>query len=209
MKKHFSALLSVLFISVLMMFSPVTQADDAQNLNTKQQELDQREQELNQREQKLNQHLREQEHYRQLKQRKQQLDQRESELIQQEKGLDVPEKSYGDKVSEKVLSGFSNMNFAIFEIPKSIINTTNNSNVAFGFIGGTVQGILNTAGRFIGGLTDLVTAPIVTIPIVQPEQIWDDFDAETTYGKVLRLEDLPERFKPVSNCDYYLDPPCD
>lgn len=157
MKKYSFALLSVLFISALMSFSPATQADEAQYMNTKEQELDAREQELNKREQELNQR----------------------------------EQSYGDKVGEKAWSGFTNMNTALFEIPKNIINTTNQSNVAYGFIGGTVKGILNTAGRFISGFTDLITAPIITQPIVQPDPIWIDFDADTTYGPVFRLDNEP------------------
>lgn len=101
------------------------------------------------------------------------------------------EQSYGDKVGEKALSGFTNINTALFEIPKNIINTTNDSNVVFGFTGGLVKGLLNTMGRFMTGVTDLVTAPIITKPIVQPDQIWTDFDTDTTYGQVFRLDNEP------------------
>lgn len=101
--------------------------------------------------------------------------------------------SYGDRVSEKALNGFTNINTAVLEIPKNIINTTNDSNVAFGFVGGAVKGILNTVGRMMTGLTDLITAPIITKPIVQPEYIWQDFDADSTYGPVFRLDNEPAK----------------
>lgn len=142
MKKYSPVLLSVLFISSLMMFAPLTQADEEEvdNVSTEQ--------------------------------------------------------SYNDKVSEKAFSGFTNINTAILEIPKNVINTTNESNnLIYGVTGGVLKGLLHTAGRLLTGLTDLVTAPIITKPIVQPDPIWQDFDAETTYGKVFRLDNDPHVIK--------------
>jgi putative exosortase-associated protein (TIGR04073 family) len=108
----------------------------------------------------------------------------------------------------KALDGFANINTALMEIPKNIIQTTNESNIAFGFIGGTVKGILNTMGRFMTGLTDLATFPIVTKPIVNPGHVWEDFDAETTYGEVFRLDNTPStRFEKMEKCDV-VGPPC-
>lgn len=138
MKKYPLALSSALLIGSLMMFSPLTHADEEQA-------------------------------YREQ------------------------EKSYGEKVGEKALSGFTNINTAILEIPKNIINATNQSDsVALGFVGGTAKGILNTVGRLFSGITDLVTAPIPTQPIAQPNYIWQDFDVDTTYGKVFRLDGEPD-----------------
>ena len=82
------------------------------------------------------------------------------------------QQSYGSQTGNKALNGFTNMTTAILEIPKNIINTTNDSNVAYGFVGGLAKGILNTVGRMMAGLTDFVTAPIPTKPIVQPIYIW-------------------------------------
>lgn len=99
------------------------------------------------------------------------------------------DKSYGEKVGEKALRGITNINSAPLEIPKSMINMTNQTdNVLLGLTGGFVKGFINTLGRAAVGVTDLLTAPIVTKPIAQPNYIWDDFDAETTYGPVFRLD---------------------
>jgi len=100
-------------------------------------------------------------------------------------------KSYGAVVGHKLVNGMTNMVTAVLEIPKNIINTTNQnkSNIAYGIVGGMLKGVLNTSGRLISGATDFVTAPIPTQQFVQPAYIWDDFDADTTYGKVFRLED--------------------
>ncbi len=99
------------------------------------------------------------------------------------------QQSYGSQVGNKALNGFANMTTAVLEIPKNIINTTNDSNVAWGTVGGLAKGILNTAGRIVTGMTDFVTAPLPTKPIVYPAYIWDDFDVDTSYGKAFRLQE--------------------
>lgn len=97
--------------------------------------------------------------------------------------------SYASKVGYKALNGFANITTAILEIPKNVINTTNNSNAILGPIGGLMKGIVNTFGRVIIGVTDLATAPIPTLPMAQPEYIWDDFDIDTSYGPAFRLKE--------------------
>ena len=67
---------------------------------------------------------------------------------------------------EKAGNGFANLTTSMLEIPKSIINTTNESNIIFGFFGGMLKGTVNMVGRMGVGLVDLVTAPIPTQPIV-------------------------------------------
>ncbi len=103
-------------------------------------------------------------------------------------GFASDQQSYGSKVGHKALNGFANITTAILEIPKNIINTTNDSNIFFGAFGGTGKGLVNTAGRIGLGVTDLITAPIPTKPVVYPAYVWDDFDDDTTYGEVFRLQ---------------------
>jgi putative exosortase-associated protein (TIGR04073 family) len=97
--------------------------------------------------------------------------------------------SYGSKVGNKALNGFANMATGVLEIPKSIINVSNESNVIWGIVGGSIKGVLNTVGRLATGIADLITAPLPTKPIVYPAYVWDDFDMNTTYGEVFRLDD--------------------
>lgn len=99
--------------------------------------------------------------------------------------LAEPTESYGDVVGRKLLSGLANMTTGVAEIPKNIIIINNESNFAFGFVGGSLKGLLNMAGRMGVGVLDLVTAPIPTYPIVYPNYVWDDFYAETTYGPAM------------------------
>lgn len=99
------------------------------------------------------------------------------------------QQSYGSKVGNKALNGLANMTTSIAEIPKNIINITNDSNLIFGIAGGVGKGILNTFGRILTGITDLITAPIPTKPIVNPAYVWNDFDDDTTYGEIFRLQE--------------------
>lgn len=119
-------------------------------------------------------------------------------------------KSYGSLVGDKALNGFANIVTGPLEMPKSIINQINYSydygnsynnnninfdpdnNIIYGIFGGVISGALNTTGRILTGVTDLVTFPLPTKPIVQPKYVWDDFDKTNSYGQVFRLLDRPK-----------------
>ncbi len=98
-------------------------------------------------------------------------------------------RSYGGKVGNKALNAFANLTTGVLEIPKNIINTTNKSNIIYGAVGGLFKGMVHTAGRIGVGITDLITIPLPTQPIAQPAYIWDNFDVDTTYGPVFRLDE--------------------
>ena len=96
--------------------------------------------------------------------------------------------SYGADIGNKALNGFTNIFTSWLEIPKNIINTTNESNIFWGLSGGTAKGIINMAGRVGVGVTDVITFPLPTEPIAQSEYVWENFDVDTTYGPVFRLK---------------------
>lgn len=104
--------------------------------------------------------------------------------------MDEPQQptSYGRKIGKKALSGWANLSLGFLEIPKNIINTTNQSNFFYGVFGGLLKGIVNTVGRMGVGIADLITFPLPTKPIARPVFIWDNFDVDTTYGEVFRLD---------------------
>ena len=105
--------------------------------------------------------------------------------------------SYGEKIGNKVLLGFANMISSPLEIPKNIINTINQSNFFYGVFGGFIKGLVNNLGRAGCGVADLLTFPLPTQPIAHPLYIWDDFDVDTTYGDVMRLEKTKKTDQPV------------
>jgi putative exosortase-associated protein (TIGR04073 family) len=100
--------------------------------------------------------------------------------------------SYGSRVGNKALNAFANLTTSTLELPKNIINTNNKSNFIYGITGGLVKGVINIIGRVAVGVTDLITFPIPTKPIAYPVYIWDDFDVDTTYGPVFRLDTSEE-----------------
>lgn len=95
--------------------------------------------------------------------------------------------SYGEIIGHKALNAFGNFGGSVLELPKNIINTSNQSNVFYGFTGGLFKGIVNMAGRLGVGVADLVSIPLPTKPIAYPLYVWDDFDVDTTYGEAYRL----------------------
>ena len=97
--------------------------------------------------------------------------------------------SYHQRVANKANYGFMNIVTAPLEIPKNIINLTNESNIVYGVIGGSIQGTLNLLGRVGSGISDLVTAPIPTKRHITPPLVWDNFDMNTEYGEIFRLPD--------------------
>lgn len=105
--------------------------------------------------------------------------------------------SYGSKVGFKALNAFANLTTAPLEIPKNIINTTNNSNIIYGAVGGLFKGLIHMGGRIGVGVADLVTIPLPTQPIAYPPYIWEDFDVDTSYGPVFRLDSDYEEDAPV------------
>jgi putative exosortase-associated protein (TIGR04073 family) len=106
-------------------------------------------------------------------------------------------RSYGSKVGNKALSAFANLTTSVLEIPKNIINTTNDSNVFYGAVGGAFKGVIVMAGRIGVGVADLLSFPIPTQPIAYPLYVWDDFDVDTTFGPVYRLDQSEEELPVV------------
>lgn len=99
------------------------------------------------------------------------------------------EDNYNEQVKTKALSGLANIGAGFLEIPKNVINISNDTNVVWGLVGGAPYGSLIMLGRVASGLADLVTCFIPTTPITNPVYVWDDFDKNTTFGDGLRLED--------------------
>lgn len=94
----------------------------------------------------------------------------------------MAEESYGEMVRTKLASGMTNMFFGIAEIPKNMINTSNDVNALLGVTGGVLKGTLHTMGRLLAGGLDFLTFPVPSQPITHPPFVWQDFNLDTTYG---------------------------
>lgn len=102
------------------------------------------------------------------------------------------QQSYGAKVGQKATRAVANLGTAWLEIPKNMINVTNQSNVFYGIFGGLFKGLVHTAGRLGVAAADLITIPLPTKPIAHPIYIWEDFDIDTTYGDTFRYDPPPK-----------------
>lgn len=111
---------------------------------------------------------------------------------------DSQNQSYGQKTGNKALNAFANLGAGVFEIPKNIINTANDSNIFYGISGGLAKGLLNTVGRMTVGITDLITIPIPTKPIAYPVHAWEDTKIDTTYGNLFELDPPVKTEPPVA-----------
>jgi putative exosortase-associated protein (TIGR04073 family) len=95
---------------------------------------------------------------------------------------------YDVKMRRKLGIGLANVVSSWLEIPKSMINTYNQTNFWFGISGGLIKGLVNTGGRTLTGVLDVLTFYVPTEPVPQPALVWEDFAAETRYGEAFRLE---------------------
>jgi putative exosortase-associated protein (TIGR04073 family) len=109
-----------------------------------------------------------------------------------------PQQSYGTKVGQKATRAFANLGTAWLEIPKNMINVTNQSNVFYGVVGGLFKGLVHTAGRLGVAVADLITIPLPTKPIAHPIYIWENFDIDTTYGDTFRYDQTEKLAPPVT-----------
>ncbi len=105
------------------------------------------------------------------------------------------ELTYGEMVRTKLASGLTNMCFGIAEIPKNIINTSNEVNALFGVTGGVLKGTLHTMGRLLAGGLDFITFPLPSQPIPHPAFVWQHFNTDTTYGPYFDMSRTPPEEK--------------
>jgi putative exosortase-associated protein (TIGR04073 family) len=110
------------------------------------------------------------------------------------------QQQYQRQVEKKAINGFANITTGFLEVPKNMINLTNDedSNIVYGIIGGGVKGLIDTIGRMTVGTFDLLTAPLPTKPVVYPKYVWDDFDKSNTYDKIFRLDESYKTVTPIA-----------
>jgi len=90
---------------------------------------------------------------------------------------------YGSQVVDKFARGFANTATGWVELPKNIVNTSKQDNIAYGLTIGLVKGVAQTVGRTVVGALELVTFFIPSPEYVEPRYVWEPFEQDTTYGK--------------------------
>jgi len=89
---------------------------------------------------------------------------------------------YGSQAAAKFSRGIVNLTTGWLEVPKNISNESRQSNVGVGLTYGTVKGSLHTVGRTAAGAFDVATFFVPSKSIVHSDQVWNDYNTETTYG---------------------------
>lgn len=90
--------------------------------------------------------------------------------------------SYLSQVAEKFTRGTANLFTGLGEVPKNIVNASEKTNAVVGSTGGLIMGTLDTLGRTASGIFDILSSPLPTESLIQPEYVWQDFKQPTSYG---------------------------
>jgi putative exosortase-associated protein (TIGR04073 family) len=98
--------------------------------------------------------------------------------------------AYGEAIATKLGAGFANVVLGPAELPKNVINTTNEGNLALGLTAGVLKGVLHMLGRAMAGVVDVMTFPLPTEPLTTPQYVWDDFKVETRYNPLFKMKNV-------------------
>lgn len=90
--------------------------------------------------------------------------------------------NYGSQAATKFSRGIINLTTGWLEVPKNINNESRKRNAGVGLTYGTVKGGIHTVGRTVAGALDTATFFIPSKSFVHSDQVWNDYDMETTYG---------------------------
>lgn len=111
-------------------------------------------------------------------------------------GKTMGQENYGQAIGHKLSVGLANIVLSWVEIPKCTINAYNESHydsslpgLGWAITTGIPMGVANTAGRMFTGILDVITFPLPTKPIPQPNYVWQDFRNDTSYGEAFIFYD--------------------
>ena len=82
---------------------------------------------------------------------------------------------------DKLSQGAANIAFGFIEIPKNIINITNDQNILVGLTWGLIRGIIQGVSRTLVGGVEVITSPIPTSEFASPAYVWDRFREDSRY----------------------------
>jgi putative exosortase-associated protein (TIGR04073 family) len=89
--------------------------------------------------------------------------------------------TYIQGFSNKVSQGLANIAFGFVELPKNVINISNEQSIFVGMTWGVIRGVGHSVGRTLVGVGELVTSPIPTKEFAAPAYVWDRFSEDSRY----------------------------
>ncbi|MFZ2171533.1 MAG: exosortase system-associated protein, TIGR04073 family [Methylococcaceae bacterium] len=91
------------------------------------------------------------------------------------------EHDYLSDFTSKLSQGFFNTTTSFIELPKNIINISQDENIFVGLTWGTLRGTVHAVSRTVVGVAELITSPIPTDDYISPPYVWDRFSEDTRY----------------------------
>ncbi|MBK9554211.1 MAG: exosortase system-associated protein, TIGR04073 family [Saprospiraceae bacterium] len=82
---------------------------------------------------------------------------------------------------KKVLQGFTNIATGFIELPKNIINITNEHNIFVGMTWGVLRGTAQAISRTFVGTAELLTSPFQTGELNSPAFVWERFSEDSRF----------------------------
>lgn len=89
--------------------------------------------------------------------------------------------SYLSGFSNKFTQGLANMATGFIEIPKNIINISNEQNIFVGITWGLLRGTAHAVNRTLVGGAEFLTSPIPTSEFASPAYVWERFSEDSRY----------------------------
>ena len=91
------------------------------------------------------------------------------------------EQDYLSGFTSKFSQGLFNTTTGFIELPKNVVNISQDENIFVGLTWGVVRGVLHSVGRTVVGAAELITSPIPTDDYISPPYVWDRFSEDTRY----------------------------
>lgn len=82
---------------------------------------------------------------------------------------------------DKLSQGAANIAFGFIEVPKNIINITNDQNILVGLTWGLIRGIIHGVSRTLVGGVEVITSPIPSSEFASPAYVWNRFSEDSRY----------------------------
>lgn len=83
--------------------------------------------------------------------------------------------------THKISQGIANMATGFIEIPKNVINITEEDNIFVGMTWGLLRGSAHGISRTLAGGAEFISAPIPSSEFVSPAYVWDRFSEDSRY----------------------------
>ncbi|MGR8931303.1 MAG: exosortase system-associated protein, TIGR04073 family [Gammaproteobacteria bacterium] len=89
--------------------------------------------------------------------------------------------SYLSGFVNKFSQGVANMATGFIEIPKNIINITEERNIFVGMTWGLFRGTVHGVSRTLVGGVEFISSPIPSSEFASPAYVWDRFSEDSRY----------------------------